>query len=259
MLTIDFINFSPNSDPGWPSLILTTGTSIIRMACKKKKNEAFDIKLATCGWQIQPDSHMNQKERTSNKCQPKSGKKSSVNSKWRVVDSLSCCFLPLIKLCGCAPTAEWKQEKSISKSLAIWQPSHAFSQGQKEEDFWTGAGTWHQFKNTYLYQLFFSTWLHRHLDVSKEKHLNLTPGRALRAKVKWWKQTADEKFKTCPPNFLMVPLPKSKTYCWTPKLRSKAIVCFETTRCVRTQSCCLYWATKTVMLNYFMKTITRAV
>lgn len=166
MLTIDFINFSPDSEPGSPSLILTTGTSITRMACKKiNKYEALDINLATRGLQIQPDIHTSQKVRTSNKCQLKSGRKSSVNSKWRVVDSLSCCFLLLIKLCGCAPTAEWEQEQGISKRLAIWQHSHAFSRAKKE-DFWTEAGTQHQFKkNTYLYLLPLPPFLlHRDMD-----------------------------------------------------------------------------------------------
>lgn len=37
ILTIDFINFSHASVPGWPSLILTTGTSIIVMACKNEE------------------------------------------------------------------------------------------------------------------------------------------------------------------------------------------------------------------------------
>lgn len=37
ILTIDFINFSRASVPGCPSLIFTTGTSIIVMACKNEE------------------------------------------------------------------------------------------------------------------------------------------------------------------------------------------------------------------------------
>lgn len=130
MVTIDLINFSADSEPGSPSLILTTGTSITRMACKKKILSVRTSTWQPVGLQIQPDIRMSQKARTSNKCQPKSGKKSSENSKCRLVDSPSRCFLPLIKLYGCAPTAEWEQGQSISKSLAIWQLSYAFSRAK---------------------------------------------------------------------------------------------------------------------------------
>lgn len=81
--------------------------------------EAFCINLATRGLQIQPGIHTSQKARTSNKCEPESGKEKFCEFKVASADRLSCCFLPLIKLCGCAPTAEWEQEQSISKSLAI--------------------------------------------------------------------------------------------------------------------------------------------
>lgn len=75
ILTIDFINFSRASVPGCPSLIFTTGTSIIVMACK---NEEFDVNLATQSLNfpgrraLQP---VRTEMRTSNKCQEKPRRK----------------------------------------------------------------------------------------------------------------------------------------------------------------------------------------
>lgn len=78
ILTIDFINFSRASVPGCPSLIFTTGTSIIVMACKNEE--------LTSTWQPKADKFPRQNAggpynlvriemRTSNKCQAKSRRK----------------------------------------------------------------------------------------------------------------------------------------------------------------------------------------
>lgn len=247
MLTTDFINFSPDSEPGSPSLILTTGTSITRTACKQQQKkiryEAFKINLATrpAAYGFSPISAWARRRELLTNVNPSLGRKvlRIQSGEWSIRSAAAFC------LWLSREDVSLLQSGSRNRAFQRAWPSDSYlmlSQGQKEEDFWSEARTWLQFKkHTYLH-LLPPPQLHKHMDATEEERLNLTLGLSLWAKVKRWKQTADGKFKPCHPNSLMVPLPKSKTYWRTPKQRSKAISCFETTRCVRQQRSSLYWA-----------------